>query len=334
MANKTPMLADLLMASPSTGSQSGYSSEELEKAAAEASVGEIFGQLTKEAKEDLVGTMGWAGRAFGEQLAEAMAPVVVKLAEVQGTLLLLAEKLAMGAPNLQATQTQDNQKMQGSPKTWPIDSKLQALLKAKEQSNAQVSGQADINPPGENPQAYQGGSPAGGNIGGIGGSSQNIHTASVKTAESPLNPFRGAAVSPGDYYAALKAAKAGGPGAAAIAGGKLKALLGAAGAAAKTGLLGGSGELWMPGLGIAGAATAGALALARRRRFAAEAAAKAAKKMRLLKGLGLGAGVAGLGALAYKRMAGGEKRSALEETGGQFRQALLQSLTESQEGQA
>jgi len=72
-------MAELMVASPSSSPSRG--NEGIEKAAAQAAAGEIFEGLTKEAKADLIGTMGWAGRVFGENCAQALEPFVEKIAQ-------------------------------------------------------------------------------------------------------------------------------------------------------------------------------------------------------------------------------------------------------------
>lgn len=80
MKKRQPTMAELMVGAPS--SSTGNHDEGLEKAAAQAQVGEVFEGLVKEAKEDLIGTMGWAGRVFGEQVAAGLEPQVTKLASI------------------------------------------------------------------------------------------------------------------------------------------------------------------------------------------------------------------------------------------------------------
>ena len=84
MAKRNPTMAELMVGTPSSSSRNV--DEGMEKAAAQAQVGEVFEAMTKEAKEDIIGTLSWGGRAFGEQCGEGAAsklePVLFKLAEL------------------------------------------------------------------------------------------------------------------------------------------------------------------------------------------------------------------------------------------------------------
>lgn len=79
MKNQQPTMAELMVGTPRSSSNRN-ADQGIEKAAAQAQVGEIFEGLTKEAKDDLIGTMGWAGKVFGEQIAAALEPTMSKLA--------------------------------------------------------------------------------------------------------------------------------------------------------------------------------------------------------------------------------------------------------------
>lgn len=85
---KVPSYADILAAG-----RRG-SSDELQKTASEAAMGEVFGRETKEARDNLVSTVEDAAEAFGTKLASTLEPTIVKLAEVGGILQAYIEHLA------------------------------------------------------------------------------------------------------------------------------------------------------------------------------------------------------------------------------------------------
>ena len=101
MKNRQPTMAELMVGDSS--SQPSHN-EGIEKAAAQAQVGEVFQGLTKEAKEDLIGTMGWAGRTFGEQVGIGLQPALDKLAGLVGELKVAAKGGTM----------QENQELTGA----------------------------------------------------------------------------------------------------------------------------------------------------------------------------------------------------------------------------
>lgn len=63
------------------------------KTASEAAAGEIFGRMTKEAQEEIVGTAGWAGAELSAKVAQGLAPTLDKVAKVVGLLIPLVDRL-------------------------------------------------------------------------------------------------------------------------------------------------------------------------------------------------------------------------------------------------
>lgn len=108
MKKQQPTMAELMVGAPSTSGNQNQN-EGLTKAAAQAAAGEVFETLTKEAKDDLVGTVGWAGRVFGEQVAAALEPTVTKLAG------LVAEIKVASKGTLQTNQEKPELYEGGSP---------------------------------------------------------------------------------------------------------------------------------------------------------------------------------------------------------------------------
>lgn len=90
MKNQQPTMAELMVGTPRSSSRN--TDQGIEKAAAQAQVGEIFEGLTKEAKDDLIGTMGWAGKVFGEQVAAALEPTLSKMAGLVAEIKVASSK--------------------------------------------------------------------------------------------------------------------------------------------------------------------------------------------------------------------------------------------------
>ena len=82
---RTMSLGQIMGANAPSASASGVT-----KVAQQAQASEIFETLTKEAKEDIVGTMGWAGGMFGQQLRAQLEPVVEKLASLVAEMKIAA----------------------------------------------------------------------------------------------------------------------------------------------------------------------------------------------------------------------------------------------------
>lgn len=189
--NKSPILSDLLNGDRTTpGKPGAYSAEEMEKAAAEAQIGEIFGRMKKEAKEELAGTMGWAGNAFGtelgktagQQIAAAIQPLVVQLNKIATILTKVSEGpsdpraptngAGIGAPQLsrdglKPPEGQDgakaeaelgvNREVSGTGWNAAADSRRESLQTAQVTTNTEAVSGTRSNPAVERPEDYEAG---------------------------------------------------------------------------------------------------------------------------------------------------------------------------------
>lgn len=172
--NHAPRLADIL-AVDRAGS-TAHTAEEMEKAANEVALGQRHAGLTKEAQEQIVGTLAWGGRAFGEECGKGMEPYTTKLAQVTANLTaVLAEfaKLAdsgiagiggvrenihtpaQDAPN-QAGALPDNASMGDSPTGFGegVAAAIENLKTKRVVHGATMAGGKRTNPGTENTQAY------------------------------------------------------------------------------------------------------------------------------------------------------------------------------------
>lgn len=97
MNKKQPTMAELLVGRSSSNRQD----EGFEKAAAQHQVGEVFEGLTKEAKDELIGTLAWGGNVFGEGVAKALGPVLEKIAAVVVELKELSKEAKTNLKNME-----------------------------------------------------------------------------------------------------------------------------------------------------------------------------------------------------------------------------------------
>jgi hypothetical protein len=287
------------------------SDEEMQKGASEAAAGEIFGRMTKQAEQEIVGTVGWAGQEQAAQMSAVLGErVLIPLAKIAGNLNLATKRLAfimdkmaeisgnevpmdshdmpkvdpmgIGEAHDEQGANQDTSigvftpSGEGYPGKPEINKMVDDLLKADVLTNTTPSG-ASNNPPGEQPELFDPGHTRTAAFEGA--------RAAMGKVENLFNKGRAAAKSVGKAVSG--------------AAGKAKAMAGAAGEKVREG---------------------------------AEAAARTVKKYpgRAAAGAGAAGAAAGFAAGRMSKKEGSDN-SDLASRGARFRQSLLASLGEDEE---